>query len=257
MDSGCLRTTPRFRMWSWWGRRRWTSSFSDTGSSAVRQARATIRRNEFSERETFGWTPGSTFKRGPSVRSGKHPAIDGWIHPEHRLANGVIANHFLHCGFGIQTPPQGEILGFVESQTCKQQALLANRPLIKVFDVGLVRPFLFVSQVRVQKGYGLTHGAAIGQVEGPEIVAVRRKHLADSGKYFEIEKRITVGLGAGEFEWETAIGRHLAGYQNRFEAPAAIILQRGIADISGELGDLKHPSAAVIVLCVALLFTVW
>ena len=38
--------------------------------------------------------------------------------------------------------------------------------------------------------------AAVGQLEGPQIVLRRRKDLADRGHRLEVEERIAVGLGA-------------------------------------------------------------
>src|SRR5579859_6564491 len=100
-------------------------------------------------------------------------------HPQHRLANGEVANAFFCVRVSIKTEPELEILRLRESQASKEQARLPRRPLIEVLHIGRQGPSALVSDERIHILNRLSNGSAIGGFKLPKVFRRRASNLAN------------------------------------------------------------------------------
>src|SRR4030095_9220892 len=125
-------------------------------------------------------------------------------------------------------PEVQEIRSIVCESTEKQRAM-AHGPIVRIHHIGGMWPTRFVPNVGRHELERLSHAAAVGKFELPQTVLRRRKDLADRRHGIEIEKRITIWLGAPEFLRKTTVRRDLAGNQHALESITRELHEHGVS----------------------------
>src|SRR5450759_4538051 len=154
---------------------------------------------------------GTSSNRWINPGAGRAPSSE----PQHGLADREIAQHLFHHRVGIQLLPQGDVFRFVQRHSGEYQAGLADRPLLVVHDIGRLGPAFLVGDEGNHPRHRLRHAAAVGQLPGPEVVFGGAQGLHHNRHGIQIEKRVSVGLGARQFPREAAFRALLIGNQHR------------------------------------------
>src|SRR5579859_2096323 len=99
------------------------------------------------------------------------------LHPQNRLANGVIANHLGNRWIGIEPLPYFEITWVPESEAGKKQAGLAYRKIVEVLNIVTIRPRILVHKIRNHEPKAARETLFIRKLICPQIAGCIRKNM--------------------------------------------------------------------------------
>ena len=120
-------------------------------------------------------------------------------------------------------------------------------------DIRWAPPERFVGQEGREEFHTSDHAPSVGELELHEVFLGRGEHDGQTGHDIEVEDRVAVGLGARQLAREAAVGRHLSGQHDFFEAAAAVGERRLVIEQQGKGGGLEQPAGSVVVVGLAFL----